>query len=738
MIMRVRPKISIVMPVYNGGFYFEMALQSALAQTYPNIEIVIVNDGSTDNGETDAICRRYAEKHPDIINYILQKNTGAGGALNHGVRAMTGDIFCWLSHDDLYEPHKLASQIAFFERLGKDDAILISDYRLIDPQGEVLHEVRFNHQMAVDSPRLPLFRGWINGCTVFIPAHLLEKSGPFEAQYFHVQDYRLWHKLLEKHEFFHQPELLVRYRLHPGQDSQKPEAVTEGDALWTDMIDACTLVERSQLSRSSWRFFDQCHTHLKSSIYKTTAAYALARRDSCIGETLVSVVIPAFNEPEVALRALASVQAQTHRNLDIVVVDDGSTDSLQALYDLAAGDGRIRIVRQENAGPGAARNRGLTESRGEYVAFLDADDAFLPQKIERQLDAMQRAGAMISHTSYYVTYPSRRPGYGVLRSGRFSGKVYPAILRGCAMATPTVMIHRALVASGFRFPVESHLGEDVVTWIEACQRHPLLGLDDPLSVVEWADSSAAIDMRKGLAGVGFQLRTLQANFTHGRRPELKNLAGVATYLRRRLEGHTEDRVIDEVLIEEAFGPPGRELKSAKAEPRRPIDFDPFFAAYEHRQVNLGAELQRIADMEIELREIGHRTFDIDLTAPFQHYKNPVEGNPPDEGVIFSSGVTDWDYVAGIGLDPQIAPRSTYLRATVHSSADRLYLMLVDEAYNPIGERQLIEPSPVASTRWFNLKGLPAPAALVVQAGESPKASSVRLSRVALLTAEGVR
>jgi glycosyltransferase involved in cell wall biosynthesis len=90
------------MPVFNGGHYFRAALESALAQDYDNLEIVVVNDGSTDAGETE----RIALAHSDRVRYFYQPNRGVAGAMNTAVAHMTGDYFAWFSHDDLHLPHK--------------------------------------------------------------------------------------------------------------------------------------------------------------------------------------------------------------------------------------------------------------------------------------------------------------------------------------------------------------------------------------------------------------------------------------------------------------------------------------------------------------------------------------------------------------------------------------------------------------------------------------------------------
>ena len=105
---------------------------------------------------------------------------------------------------------------------------------------------------------------------------------------------------------------------------------------------------------------------------------------------LVSVVIPTYNRARTIMPAVESAMGQTYRDLEIIIVDDGSTDdTMEVLKPLA---GRIVLIRQDNAGPSAARNRGVVEAKGDIIAFLDSDDHWLPDKISRQVDLMRRGG----------------------------------------------------------------------------------------------------------------------------------------------------------------------------------------------------------------------------------------------------------------------------------------------------------------------------------------------------------
>jgi glycosyltransferase involved in cell wall biosynthesis len=113
-----------------------------------------------------------------------------------------------------------------------------------------------------------------------------------------------------------------------------------------------------------------------------------------LNKDLVSVIIPAFNAADYIGQTLKSVLAQTYQEIEVIVADDGSTDATCAIVEeFAKKDARFRLVRQGNAGVGAARNTAIGEARGKYIAPMDADDIFFPRKLEKQVACMEEWGS---------------------------------------------------------------------------------------------------------------------------------------------------------------------------------------------------------------------------------------------------------------------------------------------------------------------------------------------------------
>lgn len=226
------PKISIVIPAYNASNYLAEAIDCSLAQIYPNVEIVVVNDGSKDDGATRMVAMSYGEK----IRYFEKENGGSSSALNTGIAHMTGEWFSWLSHDDLYTPDKIEKQIEYMRSLDLDETelsrhIFFSASEVIDGNGNVIRA--FNRKQAlVFSDMVESFNNNayliaeptvynFHGCSCLIHKSAFEKVGNFDENLRLLNDFDMWFRLYTANYKVHYiPEPLVKGRIHAKQVSK--------------------------------------------------------------------------------------------------------------------------------------------------------------------------------------------------------------------------------------------------------------------------------------------------------------------------------------------------------------------------------------------------------------------------------------------------------------------------------------------------------------------------------------
>ena len=217
--MKDLPLVSIVIPLYNGSNYVEEAIRSALEQTYENVEIIVVNDGSTDDGAGKAICDKYSDK----IRYYEKENGGCASALNYGIRHAKGAFISWLSHDDLYAPEKIEKQVALYGDylLDENNTIISSTGMLIDAQRRsIFHPDRKKTGVMSSEGAFAyfLYKECPNGCALLIPKQCFEKYGYFDEELRFVLDWSLWLRFAYSGaEFYFDNTKLVYSRVHDMQ-----------------------------------------------------------------------------------------------------------------------------------------------------------------------------------------------------------------------------------------------------------------------------------------------------------------------------------------------------------------------------------------------------------------------------------------------------------------------------------------------------------------------------------------
>lgn len=260
------PLVSIIIPVYNGDNYVSEAIDSALAQTYSNKEILVIDDGSTD--KTADIARKYTGK----IKYFHKKNGGVASALNLGITEAKGTFVSWLSHDDLYQPEKLESQINIlngFPDKEREDKVIYSNYLEMNDKYEIFNRSELETKFSASQLNHPLFsliKGYVNGCTLLIARKALIDEGLFNEKLFYSQDFDMWKKLFPKKQLIFQAENTIISRKHPNQggESSNPRKMEEYSNLWIGVVESADMELMKLISGSELAFYEELLRQVRS------------------------------------------------------------------------------------------------------------------------------------------------------------------------------------------------------------------------------------------------------------------------------------------------------------------------------------------------------------------------------------------------------------------------------------------------------------------------------------------
>lgn len=210
----------------------------------------------------------------------------------------------------------------------------------------------------------------------------------------------------------------------------------------------------------------------------------------------LSVVIPCYNAERYLASTVDSVLLQNGPDLEVVIVDDGSRDGSADLIRQRYGStSNVRLLQQANQGVAAARNHGVREARGEWIAFVDADDIWLPGKLRAQMDLLSmEPEARMAYTAWQVwssAAPLPTPDFlaelqaqadDTERWSGATGWIYPQLLLECAVWTSTVLAHRSVFDEVGLFDSTLRIGEDWDLWLRASRVTPIVRVPRPLAL----------------------------------------------------------------------------------------------------------------------------------------------------------------------------------------------------------------------------------------------------------------
>ena len=477
------PLVSIVIPVYNGANYVAEAIESALKQSYKNIEIIVVNDGSTDN--TEKIVKKYGDK----IRYFYKENGGVASALNLGIKNMKGEYFSWLSHDDIYYTNKIEIQIEALRTLIDRETIIYSNYKTINKNGQILHSVimdKYHEKRKLNNGLYAVLNGCLNGCTLLIPKTIFTRVGYFDESKKYTQDYYLWNNFFSIGiNLLHISKSLVKTRIHEKQGSRDiNNANIECDSLWIYLLSSLSDNQYKEIFGSEVRLLKNILPNIKNLKYTKATEYIENRLNKLnYGSNLepfpkITCIITCYNQGKTIDRAILSVLNQNYKNIEIIVVDDCS-DDLYTINKLNAYNSpNVKIIYlTKNKGVSFARNTGLKYATGDFIQFLDGDDYLLENKFHIQINEFKKNNNIdISYSNFYYFKEDKikiiKPNIDSLKLS--TNKEFEDLLKYWQTKI-LIPIHTYMIKSKcfdfVRFNEELNICEDYLVFLELAYRN---------------------------------------------------------------------------------------------------------------------------------------------------------------------------------------------------------------------------------------------------------------------------
>jgi len=443
------PRVSIIIPVYNGENYVSLAIDSALRQTYDNIEVIVINDGSTDN--TDKICKSYKNK----IKYIKKENGGVSTALNVGIRNMSGDYFSWLSHDDLYYPEKVETEIEYLRKnnLFNTDTIICSNHSFIDEHGFKGPDIKYDSSFLNRDNAYFILKCALSGITLLIPKHAFYKVSFFDEESNCVQDYTLWFELYKnKYNFIHIPYVLTATRIHNASGTHTDTRyITEGTKFWLEVIEYFNEKEKKRLYGSVYGYYYTLYNFFLDSLYPKVIEYCkekyLSIEKGHVDKLDYCVSVIAIIDNDNYKDTIDSIINQTYKNIEIILINN-SIDKieLKKKYEKCK---NIKIVNCDSNDISDVLNETIKKAKGEYLSFIKSGAVWDNLKIEKQLLKLVCSNYNISSSSYTSL------DNNIIGAKDQSGYTFDTVLRNHLSDISTIMVKKTyLIGNNISFKNE--------------------------------------------------------------------------------------------------------------------------------------------------------------------------------------------------------------------------------------------------------------------------------------------
>jgi GT2 family glycosyltransferase/radical SAM superfamily enzyme YgiQ (UPF0313 family)/Flp pilus assembly protein TadD/glycosyltransferase involved in cell wall biosynthesis len=371
------PLVSVIMSVHNGELHLKQAIKSIMEQGFLNYEFIIIDDASTD--ATLDILRSFRD--PRIAIFRNNRNLGLTASLNIGLRSARGKYIARMDADDVSIPHRFAQQVDYLER-NPSVAVVGSAYYIINEDGTVTGIVEVltdSGEIAKDLPR----QNWFGHGSVMMRKSCIDEVGGYDEKFVYAQDYDLFLRLSERYDLANIASPLYNWRESGRGISVVKKAEQKSFA---------------ELARSTAADRRRARCAASTRIPSLAASYP----------PLVSVIVPTYNRPDMLPDTLQSILAQSYPNIEIVVVNDAGEDVERLVKEVAPN--AVYICHELNKGLGGARNTGIHQAKGKYIAYLDDDDQFYPEHVETLLNFLEESDFKVAYTDSYRAFQSQESG----------------------------------------------------------------------------------------------------------------------------------------------------------------------------------------------------------------------------------------------------------------------------------------------------------------------------------------
>ncbi len=424
------PLVSVLVPTYNRADYIRETLESALSQDYSNLEVVVCDDGSTD--QTADVLKTVQDER---VRYILKEHTNAPDTRNRAIREANGEFLFWLDSDDVMEPGILKKYVRLAAEY-PDAGIYYADLYIADENLNVQKELRYEDWYN-RNPELisKLITGnYIPNGGSFVRKEIYKNFGFFDKTFNRAHDYEFYSRAAASVIFKKLNAFSIKWRWHDTNMSSESVQYDKSydvkitmnmmsryslDRLfpqlpWNDNEDnRCEAIAYLNIAHRL-KFLGDTETSysvlLKSlREFPGKEAVELLNELECasgkeLNSLTFSVVIPTRNRPEKLEKAIESALQQNVNDFEVIVVNDGGDDVTHIIESFKEQDKIIYINQASNKGPAAARNAGIQAALGKYIALLDDDDEFYENHLETALTHLSETIPVVYTDATRATY----------------------------------------------------------------------------------------------------------------------------------------------------------------------------------------------------------------------------------------------------------------------------------------------------------------------------------------------